>query len=406
MATSDFTILGAGVVGLSIAAELAQRFPGSRIIVVDKEPQVAKHGSGRNSGVLHAGFYYTADSMKARFTRNGNERWKLFACEHGLKLRECGKLVVARSEQELEGLDELKRRGDANGVKTQLIDEHQAHEIDPCAKTFTRALWSPNTASVDPKECMRALVDEVKRKGVELRLDAPYMQHQGRRVRAGSEWIETGYLINAAGLQADRIAHDFGFGRDYRILPFKGIYLYGDDDWSPLRAHIYPVPDLKQTFLGVHFTVTVDGRAKIGPTAIPALWREQYKGLGGFVPSEFGSILRDQLRLFVANEFGFRQLAWEELQKYRKSFLAARAGDLVQSLALDRFRRWGPAGIRAQLYDHTRRKLVMDFVIEADQHSLHVLNAISPAFTAAMPFAAHVVDEVERQTGHATAQST
>jgi L-2-hydroxyglutarate oxidase LhgO len=253
---------------------------------------------------------------------------------------------------------------------------------------------------------MHALVDEVKRKGVELRLDAPYTQHQGRRVRAGNEWIETGYLINAAGLQADRIAHSFGFGRDFRILPFKGIYLYGDDDWSPLRAHIYPVPNLKQTFLGVHFTVTVDGRAKIGPTAIPALWREQYKGLGGFVPSEFGAILRDQLRLFVANECGFRQLAWEELQKYRKSFLTARAGGLVQSLALDRFRHWGPAGIRAQLYDHTRRTLVMDFVIEADQHSLHVLNAISPAFTAAMPFATHVVDEVERQIGHATALST
>ncbi|MFN7964261.1 MAG: FAD-dependent oxidoreductase [Acidobacteriota bacterium] len=401
MATSDFTILGAGVVGLSTAWELAERFPGSKITIVDKEPQVAMHGSGRNSGVLHAGFYYTADSMKARFTRLGNHRWKDFARTNGLRLRECGKLVVARSEQELAGLDELKRRGDANGVQTQLIDEKEAREIDPCAKTFDRALWSPTTATVDPRECMRALVEAVKRKGVELRLDAPYGERDGRRIRAGGQWIDSGFVINAAGLQADRIAHDFGFGREYRILPFKGIYLYGDADWSPLRVHVYPVPDLKKTFLGVHFTVTVDGLSKIGPTAIPALWREQYKGLGGFMPGEFVSILRDQLRLFVANEIGFRQLAWEEVRKYSKRFLAARAGELVQSVALHRFRRWGPAGIRAQLYDHAQRRLVMDFVVEADRHSLHVLNAISPAFTAAMPFASHLVDEIERQLGHA-----
>lgn len=381
--------------GLSIARELRHRHPTASVALLDKEDGPSRHASGRNSGVLHAGFYYTSDSLKARFTRAGNLAWTGYCRERNLPLRACGKLVVASRPEEIPVLDELLRRGRANGVPVELVDEKRAREIEPRARTLERALFSPSTSVVDPAACLAALAADAAREGVDLRWSTAYRGRAGRVVTTSSGTIEAGYVVNAAGLYADRVARDFGFSERYRILPFKGLYLYSDEPAGAFRAHVYPVPDIRNPFLGVHFTVTADGHVKIGPTAIPALWRENYGGLDGFSASEFAEIAARQAGLFLGAGFDFRRLAWEEIQKNSRKVMVSLAARLADGVKASDYRRWGKPGIRAQLMDIEKKTLVMDFLLEGDSQSMHVLNAVSPGFTCAMPFAAHVIDQVE-----------
>ena len=176
-------------------------------------------------------------------------------------------------------------------------------------------------------------------------------------------------------------------------MPFKGLYLYCD---VPLKRLVYPVPDLEQPFLGVHFTVTVDGKCKIGPTAIPAFWREQYGFFDNFDAKELMDICMTELGLFVNASFDFRGLAMSEMKKYSKQYMAQGASELVKGVGMENFTEYGKAGIRAQLIDTEKRSLVMDFLVEGDARSTHVLNAVSPAWTCSNPFAQHVVDNVMR----------
>lgn len=390
---TDFLIVGGGIVGVTIALELRRRHPDASIRLLEKEATLGRHASGRNSGVLHAGFYYSADSLKARFTREGNERLTAYCLERGLPINRCGKLVVARNESELAGLDELLRRGARNGVPLTEISAAEAREIEPRVITHERALWSPSTSSVDPAQVLAALADDARQTGVSIQCGVAYRSYRDGRVTTSQGSFEAGYVVNAAGLYADRVARDFGFSDHYRILPFKGVYLYGDDA-EALRTHVYPVPNLANPFLGVHFTITVQGRVKIGPTAIPAFWREQYRGLGGFNLRECAEIVAREALLFARNDFGFRQLAASEVAKYRRRNLVDLGSSLVKGLSPDRYRQWGPAGIRAQLLDLRTKRLEMDFRVEGDDRSMHILNAVSPAFTGALPFASHVADQV------------
>ena len=396
----DFLIVGAGIVGLAVALEAKRRWPEASVTVLEKEDAVALHSSGRNSGVLHAGFYYTADSLKARFSREGTRRWTEFCLDRGLAINQCGKLVVAKGPEELDGLAELKRRGDRNGVDLREVSEEEAREIDPAVKTFQRALFSPTTASVDPTEVVRTLASDAQEAGITILFGARALGRKGRVLETSAGPFEAGYLINAAGLYADRLAQAFGFGEELDILPFKGLYLYGDPQERRPRVHIYPVPDLSQPWLGVHFTMGVGGEVKIGPTAIPAFWREHYKGFENFSLPEAASILSTEASLFLRNDFGFRNIAFDEVKKYFRSILVRQGAKLVDGVSMESFRRWGKPGIRAQLFHKKERKLLMDFYLEGDERSLHVLNAVSPAFTCAFPFAEFVLDEVEdRRSG-------
>ena len=403
---SDFLIIGAGIMGLALAREIQASRPDRTVIVLEKEAASAQHASGRNSGVLHAGFYYTADSLKARFTRDGNRFWQEYCRHRNLPLNPCGKVVVARTPEETEGVRELKRRGDKNGVDVRLIDEKELSEIEPNAKTCGLALWSPHTASVDPVRIAGTLEKELLKNGVRFFYNTPYRKRlDDSALLAGETVFSYGTMINAAGLYADRIARDFGFSSDTTILPFKGVYLEyvsAGDEKKPVRTNIYPVPDLKQPFLGVHFTITAAGKIKIGPTAIPAFWRENYGGLEGFSARDLTEILGWEARLFLGNDFGFRDLALTEMKKYRKSFMARQATELVKDLDPSRFSRWGRPGIRAQLLDRTSRTLVTDFRVEGDRTSIHVLNAVSPAFTASIPFAQWILDRYHTQAGWRT----
>jgi L-2-hydroxyglutarate oxidase LhgO len=396
MPTTDFLVVGGGIIGIAIARELRRRHPDLAVTVLEKEPACGLHASGRNSGVLHAGFYYTADSLKARFTRDGNRALAAYCDDKGLPINRCGKLVVARTAADHPQMDELLRRGAANGVELESITEADAKRIEPRVKTCERAIWSPRTATADPGAVLAALRGDAEREGIAFALADGFRRRHGDEVESARTTWRAGYVVNAAGLHADRIARQYGFSERYRILPFKGLYLYGDDAGGPFRTNIYPVPDLRNPFLGVHFTVTVDGHAKIGPTAIPAFWREQYAGLSGFDARDLAEIAALQSGLLVSAGFEFRRLAVEELRKYSRRHLVALAGDLATDVKPEHWRRWGRAGIRAQLLDIRTRKLEMDFVIEGDARSMHVLNAVSPGWTCSLPFAAYVVDAIDR----------
>lgn len=401
----DYLIAGAGIIGLTIARELRRREPDARIAIIEKEADVAMHSSGRNSGVLHAGFYYTADSLKARFTRDGNRAMKQYCEEHGLSVNRCGKLVVATDASELAGLEELKRRAERNGVNLIWVDEQEAAKIDPNVKTYQKALYSPDTASVDPVEVCRCLKEEITASGVSFFFNTRYTGHEGDTVITDKGRFQTGYFINSAGLYADRIAHDYGFGLDYTIIPFKGIYLKYAKNKSDVQTNIYPVPNLNNPFLGVHFTKTVDGAIKIGPTAIPAFWRENYGGWSRFRLGEFLQIMYYEAKLFLTNAFQFRRLAFEEMKKYNKSNFIGLSLKMIRELDHNGFGDFLRPGIRAQLLHKRSLQLVQDFVLEGDDRTMHVLNAVSPAFTCSLPFAAHVVDQIDEKRGVTVKQS-
>ena len=399
MQTCDFLVIGGGVIGLSIARELRRRRTDARVLLIEKEPSCGAHASGRNSGVLHAGFYYSPDSLKAKFTRLGNERLTAYCEEKRIPLNKCGKLVVAKDAADLPSLDELFRRGQINGIELQALTEEEAKSIEPRVKTYQRALFSPRTSTVSPLQVVNAMQQDALHEGIQVQCGTAYRRRDGGKVRTNQDSIEAGYVINAAGLYADKIAMDYGFSEKYRILPFKGLYLYSDEPPGAIRTNIYPVPDLRNPFLGVHFTITADGKTKIGPTAIPALWRENYEGLGNVNFREFVEVASRGLGLLTGAGFDFRRLAMEEIAKYSRSKMVSLASVLAEGVAERNYQTWGRPGIRAQLLDITKKKLEMDFVLEGDNRSMHVLNAVPPAFTCSLPFASYVCDHIDKAIG-------
>ena len=378
-----------------IADELLRVHPDLKVEVHDKESSLAQHALGRNSGVLHAGFYYSPDSMKARLTRVGNALLREFCAERGAPVRDVGKVVVTRNDEELPRLLDLHSRGVANGVDVELIDERQLAELEPLAQTAGQALWSPTTGSADPVRVVEELAARVQERGGRVVLGS-------RVVAGGPGWISTaadgyrsvGHVVNAAGLYADVVAAWFDVGTEYRMLPFKGLYWYGD--WPPgtLQRHVYPVPDPRNPFLGVHLTVAASGRAKIGPTAIPAVSREAYSGVSGLSIREAWGVARTLPRFLTSPHHDSRALVVSEVPKCLHSHLIKEATELVPSVRPADFRVKGRPGIRAQLFDTKANWLEMDFVVRTGDRSTHVLNAVSPGWTTAFAMAREVVSTI------------
>jgi L-2-hydroxyglutarate oxidase len=394
---ADFLIIGGGIIGMTVAIELKSRHPDANIVLIEKEDRTGQHASGRNSGVLHAGFYYPAGSLKGKFTREGNRSMTEYCIERKLPINRCGKLVVTRSENELDSLYELERRGRANGVNTELITAKEAREIEPGVKTFEQALYSPTTSTISPVHVNASLYRDAVQSGIEILTGTEFVSSNGNDIKTGKGTISAGYVINTAGLYADHIARSFGFAQNHTILPFKGLYLCSENKDVTFRCNIYPVPDIENPFLGVHITVDVNGRVKIGPTAMPAFWRENYSGLDNFRISEMISVLDLECRLFLSNRFGFRKLAIAELGKMSRTRLVSLASRLAEGIRHDDFTQWGRPGIRAQLLNTVTMTLEMDFCYEGDDRSFHVLNAVSPAYTCAFPFSKMVVDEIGKK---------
>lgn len=392
----EFLLIGAGVIGVSIARELRRRYR-ARVMVIEKEPSPGRHASSRNSGVLHAGVYYKAGTLKARLCVEGNRRMREYCLAKSIPLNENGKVIVARSTEELQSLQELYKRAQANGVSAELVDVPSLKDIEPCAKTVECALYVKDTAVVNPQRVMEALVADAVREGVEFRFDCAWQAREGQDVANTSQGpIAYEHLVNCAGLFADKIAHQFDVGRQYRILPFRGqFYRLRPESKVQVRGNIYPVPDLRNPFLGVHFTCRPEGEVSVGPSALPLLGREQYRGMAGANVSDGLAMIKYLLRLFGRNRDHFRSIAWRELAKVSRSGFYREAeglavgfepGDLVTGKA---------PGIRAQLVDTRSAELLNDFVVEPGPRSTHVLNAVSPAFTSSMPFAEHVVNEMK-----------
>ncbi|GAB7023548.1 L-2-hydroxyglutarate oxidase [Salidesulfovibrio brasiliensis] len=388
----DIIICGAGIIGLTIARELVARKRGN-ILIIDKEPYPGKHASGRNSGVLHAGIYYDPGTLKARMCFEGNMLMRQYCKDRKLPLFESGKVIVARDASELPTLFELERRATANGGTVEIIDEQQLSELEPNAKTAGKALHSPYTAVVDPKAVLASLINDLEQSG------AVTFDFGNAFVKAGRNFITTkkgdlgyGLFINAAGAYSDTVAHSFGAGMTYRLIPFKGIYKTLKRPAADLiRSSIYPVPNIRNPFLGIHFTRSVHGEVYLGPTAIPAFGRENYGILKGMDPEAFVILWRDAL-MFLNNR-KFRGVALEEPKKYLFASFFRDARKLVKDLRPEDVEDSPKAGIRPQLVNMETHELVMDFLVERVGRSVHVLNSISPAFTSSMSFAAMVADQ-------------
>ncbi|WP_433155624.1 L-2-hydroxyglutarate oxidase [Actinomadura nitritigenes] len=385
-------VVGAGILGLAIARRLTATRPGAHVTVLDKEARIAAHQTGHNSGVAHAGLYYAPGSLKATLCRRGIGLLKEYCAEKGLPYEECGKVVVARDAGELGPLEEIERRATANGVPgLRRLTGAELREIEPHAAGVA-ALHSPTTAIVDFPAVARAFADDVAAAGGEVRLgfEVVRLGRAGDRVRVGSpggEELVFDLLIVCAGLQSDRVARLAGDAAEPAIVPFRGEYYRLVPSRTDLvRGLIYPVPDPRYPFLGVHFTRRVDGGVDVGPNAVLALAREGYRRRD-VRPADLWETLRFP---------GFRHLArrhWRtgarELygSAVKRAFVAQARG-FVPELTADDVAA-APAGVRAQAVD-ADGSLVDDFRIGRVGPVVTVRNAPSPAATSSLAIAEHV----------------
>ncbi len=397
MPQPDFLVIGAGIVGLSIARELKQRHPDLTITILEKESQFGRHSSGRNSGVLHSGIYYPPESLKARVCVNGAKEMAEFCEQYKLPLRRCGKVLIATRVEDGDQLALLAQRAKGNGILVEKLDERALRNVEPEARSATGiALLIRSTAVGSPKAVLQALQTEIEQLGIEIVCNAKILSvNVGQReltLENGTR-ISYGHAINAAGLHADTIAHQFDSGHRYTLLPFKGLYWKLDPNAGfDIRHLIYPVPDLRVPFLGVHTTTTTDGITYIGPTAVPAFGRENYRALQDVDASELIRISSLLVKQFVAGRDGFRRLAWQEGRRYFKPCFTKSAQADLPRLKSEHLLPTDKVGIRAQMLDKNTGRLVTDFLVERGPHSTHILNAISPAWTSAFPFARYVCD--------------
>jgi len=385
-------VVGAGIVGLAVGAHLAR--DGVRVTVLEKEPATARHQTGRNSGVVHSGLYYAPGSLKARMAAAGARSMVAYAREHGVAVEVTGKLVVATDPSEVPGLHRLAERAVANGVPARLVGPVEAREHEPHVRCV-QALRVESTGIVDYVGVCAALAREITDAGGEVRLDAPVRwateDGTGVVVHAGDDELRADSLVACAGLHADRVARACGLEPEARIVPFRGEYFELTDEAAPLvRGLVYPVPDPRFPFLGVHLTRGVHGGVHAGPNAVLALAREGYRW-------------RDVVPRDVADA-----LSWPGLWRMGARNVVPGAREVVRSLSRRSFARSlarlvpqlgpddlvpAPAGVRAQALARDGR-LVDDFLVQRTPRQVHVLNAPSPAATGALEIARHVVEQL------------
>lgn len=393
----DIAVIGGGIVGCATALALSEIRPGARVVVLEKETRLAAHQTGHNSGVIHAGLYYRPGSLKARNCTTGREALYAFCREHGIPHESCGKVVVAVDEREVPVLEELERRGLANGLDgLERLDARQVRDHEPHAAAVA-GLFVPQTGIVDYTRVTEVMGEIVRRHGGELRLGAGVraIRREGAllRLQTAAGEVRARLLVNCAGLHCDRVARLAGVEPGLRIVPFRGEYYQVRHERRELVRHlIYPVPDPTLPFLGVHFTRMVDGTVEAGPNAVLAWKREGYRRCD-LSPADLADILSYP---------GFWRLAgrfWRTgLAEYRRSFskkaFVASLQRLVPDVSADDVLPGG-AGVRAQAVDRDGR-LVDDFRIVTGERMVHVLNAPSPAATASLSIGQVVAEEVAR----------
>ena len=399
MTDFDLAVIGGGIVGLSTAMQMTERFPGISIAVLEKEPALARHQTGRNSGVIHAGVYYQPGSLKARFCREGVEATTQFCREQGIAYEQCGKLLVATEPAELPRMEALYERARANGIAIERLDNAEVARREPRIRGLG-GLLVKTTGIVDYARVAKAMASVVAGRGGAI-LTSSEVAHieetpSGVALEVGKDRIRARHLIAAAGLQADRIARLCGVDIDFRIVPFRGEYYRLGPDKDQIVNHlIYPIPDPELPFLGVHLTRMIGGYVTVGPNAVLAFAREGY-GFGTVSPRD----LRE-----MAGFPGFRRVIRANL----KSGALEMANSLLKPRYLALCRRYCPelelsdlspyrSGVRAQavLADGT---MVHDFLIGETERTIHVLNAPSPAATSSIPIGRHITRLAEQKFG-------
>ncbi len=393
---AQIVIVGAGIVGAAVAMRLSQTRPGTRLLLIEKENEPAAHQTGHNSGVLHSGIYYAPGSLKARLCVSGKRKMIAFAQEHFVPYRICGKLIVATRPQETEQLQALWNNGVQNDVPDlEYCGRMRLRELEPSVGGVA-AIYSPKTGVIDYRQVVAAMLEVFTERGGAVstgtEVSSLLEADDGVTVRTNRGNYPASLLINCAGLQADRIARMTGMPTDVRLIPFRGEYhLIRQEKARQIRNLVYPVPDPRFPFLGVHFTRTIHGVAEAGPNAVLALAREGYR--------KTDVCFRDMVEMAAFGGF------WKMAAKYWKMGL----GEIYRSWARAGFAKAlrrllpeietgdlqpGPSGVRAQCVTESG-ELVNDFKIVANRRSLHVINVPSPAATASLAIADHILETYE-----------
>lgn len=390
----DYTIIGGGIVGLSVGKELAEKYPNKKILVLEKEDELAAHQTGHNSGVIHSGIYYTPGSFKARFARAGNKSMQEFCEKHGIPYDMCGKVIVATNEKEGPLLDDLYERGLQNKLNIERLNQEQLLEVEPNVNGV-EAIHVKDAGIVDYSEVSKAFASIIIEQGSDIHCgEAVEAIHEGTSevtVETSKATYKTDFVINCAGLQSDRIANMAGYHIDMKIVPFRGEYFTLKEESTHLVKNlIYPVPNPEFPFLGVHFTRGINGEIEAGPNAVLGFKREGYK--------KTDINLKDLAETLTYK--GFIKLAG----KYMK----VGAGEMMRSVSKQKFTESlqqlipaiekddlvaAPAGVRAQALNNDG-SLVDDFMIIKGKKSLHVCNAPSPAATASIEIGKEVVSRL------------
>ncbi|MCY1285865.1 L-2-hydroxyglutarate oxidase LhgO [compost metagenome] len=397
MAVYDFIIIGGGIVGMSTAMQLMQVYPDAKVLLLEKESGPARHQTGHNSGVIHAGVYYTPGSLKARFCLEGNRATKAFCNKHGIRYDECGKLLVATNELEMERMKALWERTAANGLERHWLSAAELREREPNIVGMG-GIFVPSSGIVSYAEVTAAMGREFQAAGGEIRYGAEVTGLDERAdevvVRAGTDEFRSRYLITCSGLMADRVVRMLGIEPNFIICPFRGEYYLLPKQHNQIVNHlIYPIPDPSMPFLGVHLTRMIDGTVTVGPNAVLAMKREGYRKRDISLSDLFETlttpgilkVLAKNLRpgLIEMKNSLFKGGYLKEVQKYCPSITKA---DLTPY----------PAGVRAQAVSR-EGKLIDDFLFVNTPRSVNVCNAPSPAATSAIPIGAHIVDKVREQ---------
>ena len=396
-ASYDTIIVGAGILGLAVAREILRRRPGSRVLVVEREDAPARHQTGHNSGVIHAGVYYAPGSLKARLCVDGATRMYDYCARRAIPVERIGKLIVALDDRELPALAEIERRANANGTEgIRRLDGAGLRELEPHA-TGVAALHSPNTGIVDFGAVSAALAQDVRAAGGELRtgwqvVDVAAGARTIRLRAADGDGAEGARAIFCAGLWADRLAVLAGADADPRIVPFRGGYMRLTPARRPLvRGLIYPVPDPRLPFLGVHFTRRIDGEVLLGPSALLVGARDGYR---------IGAVRARDVRDTLAWPGTWRMMArwWRtgaaELRRaVSRAALAAEAARYVPGIVREDLLP-APGGVRAQAVARDG-SLVDDFLLSTTPRAIHVRNAPSPAATSSLALAARIADAAD-----------
>ncbi|MCZ0926089.1 L-2-hydroxyglutarate oxidase [Vreelandella janggokensis] len=390
----DFIIIGGGILGMSTAMQLQQTYPDKRLMVLEKESGPAQHQSGHNSGVIHAGVYYTPGSLKARFCLEGNRATREFCDQHDIAYDICGKLLVATNEVEKQRMEALWERTAANGLEREWLEADALREREPNI-TGVAGIHVPSSGIVDYAEVTRAMAADFQRLGGEIRYEAEVTGLEERRqevvVSTSKASYTSRYLVSCSGLMADKVIRMLGQKPDFTICPFRGEYYQLPEQHNHIVNHlIYPIPDPTMPFLGVHLTRMIDGSVTVGPNAVLALKREGYRKRDVSL-ADMGQMLTHPGILKVLGRHLRPGLAEMKNSFYKRGYL-----ELVRkycpSLTADDLLPY-PAGVRAQAVSKDG-KLVDDFLFVNTRRTLNVGNAPSPAATSALPIGAHIVKQV------------